>query len=105
MRLKEKKRFIKQMYQIMWGRDAYRVEDIENNQQLTKKIRRLEIAKGHAWNQWTRESMYIHSLMENHPLNNEREVVLLLGDEKNQGEWRTKRELCLAQSKGGVVRG
>ena len=56
--------------------------------------------------------MYIHSLMENYPLNKEvgailtvGEVVLLLGDEKNQGEWRTKRVLCLAQSKGGVVTG
>ena len=50
--------------------------------------------------------------MENHPLNKEvgviltvGEAALLLGDEKNQGEWRTKRVLCLAQSKGGVVTG
>ena len=33
------------------------------------------------------------------------EAALLLGDEKNLGEWRTKRVLCLAQSKGGVVTG
>ena len=32
-------------------------------------------------------------------------VALLLGDEKNQGECRTKRVLCLAQSKGGIVTG
>ena len=90
----------------MWGQDAYRVEDIENNQELTKMIRRLEIAKGHAWNQWKREYMYIHSLMENHPLNKEvgailtvGEVVLLLGDENNQGEWRTKRVLCLLKAR------
>lgn len=100
------------MYQkIMWGRDAYRVEDIGNNQELTKMMRRLGIAKGHAWNQWKRE-YNIHSLMQNHPLNKEvgailtvGEVALLLVDEKNQGEWRTKRVLCLAQSKGGVVVG
>ena len=67
---------------------------------------RLEVAKGHAWNRWKREYMYIHSLMENHPLNKEvgailtvGEVVLLLGDEKNQGEWRTKRVLCLLKAK------
>ena len=90
----------------MLGRDAYRVQDIENNQELTKMIRRLEVAKGHAWNRWKREYMYIHSLMENHPLNKEvgailtvGEVVLLLGDEKNQGEWRTKRVLCLLKAK------
>ena len=96
----------------MWGRVAYRVEDIENNKELTKMMRRLEIAKGHAWNRCKREYMYIHSLMKNHPLNKEvgailvvGEVALLLGDEKNKGEWRTKRVLCLAQSKGGVVTG
>ena len=90
----------------MLGRDAYRVQDIENNQELTKMMRRLEVAKGHAWNRWKREYMYIHSLMENHPLNKEvgailtvGEVVLLLGDEKNQGEWRTKRMLCLLKAK------
>lgn len=90
----------------MWGRDAYRVEDIENNQELTKMMRRLEVAKGHAWNRWKREYMYIHSLMENHPLNKEvgailtvGEVVLLLGDENNQGEWRTKRVLCLLKAR------
>ena len=90
----------------MLRRDAYRVQDIENNQELTKMMRRLEVAKGHAWNRWKREYMYIHSLMENHPLNKEvgailtvGEVVLLLGDEKNQGEWRTKRVLCLLKAK------
>ena len=90
----------------MLGRDAYRVQDIENNQELTKMMRRLEVAKGHAWNRWKREYMYIHSLMENHPLNKEvgailtvGEVILLLGDEKNQGEWRTKRVLCLLKAK------
>ena len=69
-------------------------------------MRRLEVAKGHAWNRWKREYMYIHSLMENHPLNKEvgailtvGEVVLLLGDEKNQVEWRTKRVLCLLKEK------
>ena len=90
----------------MLGRDAYRVQDIENNQELTKMMRRLEVAKGHAWNRWKREYMYIHSLMENHPLNKEvgailtvGEVVLLLGDENNQGEWRTKRVLCLLKAR------
>ena len=45
----------------MWGQDAYRVDDIENNQELTKMMRRLGISKGHAWNQWKREYMCIHS--------------------------------------------
>ena len=53
-----------------------------------------------------RVHVYIHSLMENHPLNKEvgviltvGEAALLLGDEKNQGEWRTKRVLCLLKAK------
>lgn len=33
------------------------------------------------------------------------EVVLLVGDKKNQGEWRTERMLWLSQSKGGVIGG
>ena len=41
LRLKEKKRFINQMYQIMWRRDAG---------ELTDMMRRLKIAKGLAWN-------------------------------------------------------
>ena len=33
------------------------------------------------------------------------EVVLLVGDKRNQGEWRTGRVPCLAQSKDVVVGG
>ena len=74
---------------IMWGRDAYPIEDIEliedDKENLTKMNKRLEEAKAHTWRRWKRE--YIHSLMEGHHLNKEGgatpvvgEVVLVIGD-------------------------
>ena len=61
---------------ILWGREA------------------------NAWKRWKRE--YVHSLIKSHRLNKETrtipqvgEIVLIIGDEKNRGEWR----------KGDVVRG
>ena len=82
---------------IMWGRDAYPIEDIEliedDKEKLTKMNKRLEEAKAHARRRWKRE--YIHSLMEGHRLNKEGgatpvvgEVVLVVGDEENRGEWK-----------------
>ena len=82
---------------IMWGRDAYPIEDIEliedDKEKLTKMNKRLEEANAHPWRRWKRG--YIHSLMEGHRLNKEGgttpvvgEVVLVVGDEKNRGEWK-----------------
>ena len=99
---------------ITWGRDAYPIEDIEliedDKEKLTKMNKRLEEAKAHAWRRWKRE--YIHSLMEGHRLNKEEgatpvvgEVVLVVGDEKNRGEWKKGNVSCLIQGKDGVVRG
>ena len=99
---------------IMWGRDAYPIEDIEliedDKEKLTKMNKRLEEAKAHAWRRWKRE--YIHSLMEGHRLNKEEgatpvvgEVVLVVGDEKNRGEWKKGKVTRLIQGKDGVVRG
>ena len=71
--------------------------------------KRLEEAKVHAWRRWRRE--YIHSLMEGHRLNKEEgatpvvgEVVLVVGDEKNRGEWKKGKVSRLIQGKDGVVR-
>ena len=99
---------------IMWGRDAYPIEYIEliedDKKKLTKMNKRLEEAKAHAWGRWKRE--YIHSLMEGHRLNKEGgatpvvgEVVLVVGDEKNRGEWKKGKVSRLIQGKDGVVRG
>jgi len=99
---------------IMWGRDAHPIEDIEliedDKEKLTKMNRRLEEAKAHAWRRWKRE--YIHSLMEGHRLNKKEgatpvvgEVVLVVGDEKNRGEWKKGKVSHLIQGKDGIVRG
>jgi len=92
----------------MWGHNAYTVKDTEliedDKEKLTKMNKRLEEAKAHAWRRWKRE--YIHSL------NKERaatpvvgEVVLVVGNEKNRGEWKKGKVSRLIQGKDGVVRG
>jgi len=76
---------------IMWGRNAYPIEDSQliedDKEKLTKMNKRLEEAKAHAWRRWKRE--YIHSLMKALRLNKEGaatpvvgEVVFVIGDEK-----------------------
>ena len=54
----------------------------------------------------------MHSLMETHWLNKERgstpkvgEVVPIVGDEKNCGEWKRRKVVRLIQGKDGVIRG
>ena len=71
--------------------------------------KRLEEAKAHAWRRWKRE--YICSLMGGRRLNKEggatpvvAEVNLVVGDEKNRGEWKKGKALRLIQGKDGVVR-
>ena len=95
-----------------WGRDAYPVEDTEGSEaeKLTRMTKRLEDAKAHAWKRWNRE--YVHSLMESHRLNRERgstpkvgEIVLIVGDEKNRGEWKKGKVVRLIEGRDGVVRG
>ena len=97
---------------ILWGRDAYPVEDTEGSEaeKLTRMTKRLEDAKAHAWKRWKRE--YVHSLMESHRLNKERgstpkvgEIVLIVGDEKNRGEWKKGKVVRLIEGRDGVVRG
>ena len=33
------------------------------------------------------------------------EIVLIIGDEKNCGEWKKGKVVCLIQGKDGVIRG
>ena len=97
---------------ILWGRDAYPVEDIKNSEaeKLMKMSKRLEDAKAHVWKRWKTE--YVHSLMESHRMNKETattpkvgEIVLVVGDEKNRSEWKKGKVVRLVQGKDGVVRG
>lgn len=94
---------------IMWGRNAYPIEDSQliedEKQKLTKMNKTLEEAKAHVRRRWKRE--YIHSLMKGLRLNKEGaatpvvgEVVLVVGDDNNRGEW--KREGVAPHSKQGL---
>ena len=72
--------------------------------------KRLENAKANAWKRWKRE--YVHSLTESHRLNKETgtipqvgEIVLIIGDEKNRGEWRKGKVVRLIKGKDDVARG
>jgi hypothetical protein len=59
------------------------------------------------WQRWKKE--YVHSLMESHRgvgrVPEVREIVLLVGDEKNRGEWTKGKGERNIQGKDGVVRG
>lgn len=96
---------------IMWGQDAHIIEDIEADLDEVSKIhRRLMEKKQHAWRRWKTE--YIHSLMESHRISKGTdrhpevgEIVLLVGDEKNRGEWKKGKVTRLIRGKDGVIRG
>jgi len=66
--------------------------------------KRLEDAKAHEWKHWKRE--YECGLMDNHRLNKERggtpkvrEIVFIVGDEKNSREWKREKVVCLLKGK------
>ena len=66
--------------------------------------------KEHVWQRWKRE--YVHSLMEMHRIKRGDsnypdigEVVLIVGNEKNRGEWKKGRVLRHIRGRDGVVRG
>ena len=96
---------------ILWGQDAHIVEDIKvEENQLTKLYRRTNTARQHAWSRWQKE--YVHSLMESHRINRDvsclpevREIVLIVGEEKNRGKWKKAKVLRVVKGKNNVVRG
>ena len=80
---------------IMWGQNAYEITDIEvDEKEVIKLYRRLNNAREHAWRRWKRE--YVHSLMEadrvsrgnKAPVPEIGEIVLVVGEERNRGEWK-----------------
>ena len=96
---------------IMWGGNAYPLEEREQDMdELMSMNKRLINAKKHAWQRWKRE--YIHALMETHRVNKKGgrvpevgDILLIVVDEKNRGEWKKGRVLRLVKGKDGVVRG
>ena len=96
---------------IMWGQEAYTIEDIElDGDEVTKLQMRLKEKRQHVWQRWKKE--YVHGLMESHRIKRGEsdypeigEIVLIIGDEKNRGEWKKGRVLRHIKGRDGVVRG
>jgi len=70
----------------------------------------LNEKRQHVWQRWKKK--YVHDLMESHRIKRGesdypeiREVVLIIGDEKNKGEWKKGRVLKHIRGRDGVVRG
>lgn len=71
---------------IMWGQEAYTIEDIElDRDEVTKLHARLNEKRQHVWQRWKME--YVHGLMESHRIKRGEsgypeigEVVLIIGD-------------------------
>ena len=96
---------------LMWGQESYTIEDTElDRDEVTKLHARLNEKRQHVWQRWKKE--YVHGLMESHRIKRGksdypeiREVVLIIGDEKNRGEWKKGRVLKHIRGRDGVVRG
>lgn len=96
---------------IMWGQEAYTIEDIElDGDEVTKLHARLNEKRQHVWQRWKKE--YVHGLMESHRIKRGEcdypeigEIVLIIGDEKNRGEWKKGRVLRHIRGRDRVVRG
>ena len=97
---------------IMWGKDSKTFEDIEvDKDKATRMYKRLKNAREHVWSRWSKE--YITGLMEVHRINRKKsprlpeigEVVLIVGDEGNKGQWKKARVEELLKGRDSVVRG
>ncbi|XP_068721773.1 uncharacterized protein [Montipora capricornis] len=87
------------------------IEDIElDRDEVTKLHARLNEKRQHVWQRWKKE--YVHSLMESDRIKRGEcnypeigEIVLIIGDEKNRGEWKKGRVLTHIRGRDRVVRG
>ena len=93
------------------GQEAYTIDDIQlDRDEVTKLDARLNEKSQHMWQRWKME--YVHGLMESHRIKRGEsgfpeigEVVLIIGDEKNRGQWKKGRVLKHIRDRDGVVRG
>ena len=96
---------------IMLGGNAYPIEETEENtDELTAMNKRLVNAKQRAWQRWKKE--YVHALIEVHRSRTTGgrvpevgDILLIIGDSKNRGEWKKGRVERLVKGRDGVVRG
>ncbi|CAB3979699.1 Hypothetical predicted protein [Paramuricea clavata] len=90
---------------LIRGENSYMLDDVEDEEdELTKMQRRLRKAKDDAWKRWKRE--YVHSLLESQRVNFKvveaphiGDVVLVVGEEKNRGEWKKGKVLRQVRGK------
>ena len=96
----------------MWGQDACDLADIViNEEDVTKLHRCLQNAREPVWHHWQKE--YVHSLMEAHRVNRKGkqqvpeigEIVLVVGENRNRGEWKKGKVVHQVKGRDGVVRG
>ena len=94
----------------MWGQNAHLIEGEEDEEETSALNKRLREAKNHAWKRWRHE--YVHSLMETHRITRKTakvpdigEIVLIVADEKNRGEWKKGKVVRHFPGKDGVVQG
>ncbi|XP_028403379.1 uncharacterized protein LOC114526078 [Dendronephthya gigantea] len=96
---------------IMWGQNSHVVEDCEiEGDEVSKLHARLMMKQQHVWRRWEKE--YIHGLLENHSIHRGAgnvpevgEIVLVISDGKNMGEWTKGKVMHHIKGKDGVVRG
>ena len=86
---------VKEFYEntLMWGQNAHPLEGEEDEDETSALNKRLKETTNHAWKRWRHE--YVQSLLEGHQIYHKTakvpdigEIVLVVGDEKNQGEWK-----------------
>ena len=95
---------------VMWGQNVHRLEETDE-EEVTKLYRHLKNVREHAWCHWQKE--YVHSLMEAHRVNRKdkpqmpeiEEIVLVVGENKNRGEWKKAKVVQHVKGRDRVVRG
>ena len=94
---------------IMWRQGAHTIDnDTEDEEELRRFENRLNQARQHARSRWKRE--YVQSLMDFHKIQKGRsqlpeigEIVFIVGEEKNQGQWKKGRVVKFIKGKDGIV--
>ncbi|XP_029205849.2 uncharacterized protein LOC114969687 [Acropora millepora] len=95
---------------LIRGQNAHGLEDIEiDEEEVTKLHRHLKKIREHAWRRWQKE--YVRSLMEAHRVNRKDkpqmpevgEIVLVVGENRNRGEWKKAKVVQHVKGRDGVV--
>ena len=95
---------------LMWGQNAHPLEGEDDEDETSALNKQLKETENHAWKRWRHE--YVHSLLESHRINRKTtkvpdigKTVLVVGDEKNRGEWKKGKVVQHIRGRDGIVRG